>query len=119
MARTTCAVASRKRRKRIRKEAKGYWGDRKNHLRHTTDAVNKAQAQSYKDRKKKKGDFRKLWIMRISVAAKINGLSYSKLMHGLKKSASELNRKILAKLAVDEPTAFAQLASRAKKALAH
>jgi len=118
MARTTCAVASRRRRKRIRKQAKGYWGDRKNHLRITSDAVDRAQANSYKDRKKKKSDFRKLWITRISVAAKINGLSYSKLMHGLKIGQCELNRKILADLAISDPGAFSVVAEQAKTALA-
>ena len=96
MARVTCAVASRKRRKRILKLAKGFYGDRKNHIRLTKDAVMKALAYNYIQRKKKKSDFRKLWIIRINIAAKINGMSYSKLMYGLKKAKCLINRKILA-----------------------
>ena len=83
MVRVTNAVASRRRKKRIRNRAKGFWGDRKNHLRITSDAVVRAMANNYRHRKMKKGDFRSLWIQRISAAAKINGISYSKLINGL------------------------------------
>ena len=118
MARVTCAVASRKRRKRILKLAKGFYGDRKNHIRLTKDAVMKALAYNYIHRKKKKSDFRRLWIIRINVAAKINGMSYSKFMYGLKKAKCLVNRKVLADLAINDPTVFTEIANNAKKALA-
>jgi large subunit ribosomal protein L20 len=118
MTRVTCAVASRKRRKRILKLAKGFYGDRKNHIRLTKDAVMKALAYNYIHRKKKKADFRKLWIIRINVAAKINGISYSKLMNGLKKAKCFINRKVLADLAISDPKAFSEVVNKAKKALA-
>ena len=118
MARVTNAVASRKRRKRILKMAKGFYGDRKNHIRLTKDAVMKALAYNYIHRKDKKSDFRKLWIIRINVAAKINGMSYSKLICGLKKAGCLINRKILAGLAMNDPAAFTEVVNSAKKALA-
>lgn len=117
MARVTCAVASRKRRKRILKLAKGFYGDRKNHVRLSKDAVMKALAYNYIHRKDKKADFRKLWIIRINVAAKINGISYSKMINGLKKAKCFLNRKVLADLAISDPKAFTEVANQAKKAL--
>ncbi len=118
MARVTCAVSSRKRRKRLLKLAKGFYGDRKNHIRLTKDAVMKALAYNYIHRKKKKSDFRRLWIIRINVAAKINGISYSKLINGLKKAKVIINRKVLANLALNDPKAFSEIAKIAKKALA-
>jgi large subunit ribosomal protein L20 len=118
MARVTCSVASRKRRKRILKLAKGFYGDRKNHIRQSKNAVMKALAYNYIHRKDKKADFRKLWIIRINVAAKINGISYSKLINGLKKAKCFINRKILANLAISDPKAFTEVADNAKKALA-
>lgn len=118
MVRVTNAVASRKRRKRLLKRAKGFIGDRKNHLRLTLDAVMKALAFNTIHRKHKKSDFRKLWIVRIGVAAKMNGISYSKLMNGLKKAGCTLNRKVLADLAVNDPKAFSAVTETAKKALA-
>ena len=118
MARVTCAVSSRKRRKRILKLAKGFYGDRKNHIRLTKDAVMKALAYNYIHRKKKKSDFRKLWIIRINIAAKINGMSYSKLMYGLKKAKCLINRKVLADFAINDPKVFSEIADNAKKALA-
>ena len=118
MVRVTSAVASRKRRKKLLKRAKGFFGDRKNHLRLTKDAVMKALAYSYEHRKQKKRNFRKLWIIRINVAAKINEMSYSKFMYGLKKAGCNLNRKMLAYLAIKDPKAFSEIALAAKKALA-
>lgn len=118
MSRVTCAVASRKRRKRILKLAKGFYGNRKNHIKLTKDAVMKALAYNYIHRKKKKSDFRKLWIVRISAAAKFNGISYSKLINGLKKAKCLLNRKVLAELAISDTKAFAEIANKAKQALA-
>lgn len=117
MPRVRNAVARRRRKKRIFKQTKGYWGDRKGHIRLSKDAAMRAMANSYSHRKKKKGDFRKLWITRIGIAAKINGMSYSKLMHGLKKAGCELNRKMLAELAVSDPGGFTAVADRAKTAL--
>ena len=118
MTRATSAVARKKRKKRLFKQAKGFFGDRKNHVRLTKDAVMKAMAFNYHHRKLKKRDFRRLWIIRLSAAAKINGLSYSRLMDGLKKANCLINRKVLAELAMNEPEAFASLASAAKTALA-
>ena len=117
MSRVTCAVASRKRRKRILDQAKGFYGDRKNHIRLTKDAVMKAMAYNYIHRKKKKTEFRQLWITRIGIAAKINGISYSKMVNGLKKANCQINRKILADLAVNDPAAFSEIANKAKQAL--
>jgi len=118
MVRVTNPVASRRRRKKLLKRAKGFIGDRKNHVRLTKDAVMKALAFSYMHRKKKKGDFRRLWIVRIGVAAKVNGLSYSKLISGLTKSGCGLNRKMLSDLAIQDPKAFTAVADHAKQALA-
>lgn len=117
MTRITCSVSSRKRRKRILKQAKGFYGDRKNHVRQSKNAVMKALAYNYIHRKDKKADFKNLWIIRINVAARINGISYSKLMNGLKKANCLINRKSLAELAINDPKAFAEVASQAKKAL--
>ena len=118
MVRVKSTVASKKRKKRLFKLAKGFFGDRKNHIKQTKDAVMKALAFNYMHRKKKKGDFRSLWIVRISVAAKMNGISYSKLINGLSIAKCDVNRKILADLAMNDPKAFASLAEVAKKALA-
>ncbi len=118
MVRVTNAVASHRRKKRLSKRAKGFFGDRKNHLRLTQEAVMRALAFNYIHRKHKKRDFRRLWISRISAAAKINGISYSKFINGLKKARCELDRKVLADLAVFDPAGFAVVASRAKEALA-
>lgn len=116
MVRVTYSLASHRRKKRLRKRARGFVGDRKNHLRLTSDAVMSALAFNYKHRKQRKSDFRGLWITRIGVAAKINGLSYSRLIHGLKKAGCDLNRKMLAELAVRDPVCFAAVASVAKQA---
>lgn len=118
MVRATNAVASKKRKKRLFKRAKGFRGDRKNHIRLTHGAVLRALAFNYTHRKHNKRNFRSLWIQRIAAAAKINGLSYSQLIHGLKKACCELDRKMLAQLAACDPPAFANMASRAKEALA-
>jgi large subunit ribosomal protein L20 len=118
MVRATNAVASHRRKKRLFKLAKGFVGDRKNHLRLTTGAVMRALAYNYKHRKLRKRDFRSLWIMRINAAAKINGISYSKFIYGLKKAGCELNRKVLAEMAITDPTSFAAVVGHAKLALA-
>lgn len=112
------AVARHRRRKRLLKLAKGFVGDRKNHLRLTKDAVMSAMAFNTRHRKLRKRDFRRLWIIRIGVAAKINGLSYSKMINGLQKAGCSLNRKMLSEMAIRDPKGFAEVASEVKKALA-
>jgi large subunit ribosomal protein L20 len=118
MTRVRKAVASRKRRKRILKRAKGFVGDRKNHVRLSQDAVMKAMAFATEHRRKKKTFFRRLWIQRISVAAKSHGISYSRLIDGLTKGGVIVNRKMLSELAIHEPATFAACVDQAKKALA-
>lgn len=118
MVRVTNAVASHRRKKRMFKLAKGFVGDRKNHLRLTSGAVMRAMAYNYAHRKKKKRDFRSLWIMRLNAAARINGMSYSKLIFGLKKARCELDRKVLAEMAIHDPSGFAAVVGCAKQALA-
>ena len=118
MARVTNAVAAHRSRKRLLKRAKGFVGDRKNHIRLSADAVLSALAFNYKHRKQKKRDFRRLWITRLGVGAKLNGISYSKLMGGLKKAGCTLNRKVLSDMATRDPAAFASVVQMAKKALA-
>jgi len=118
MARVTNAVARHRKRKRLMKLAKGFVGDRKNHIRLTKDAVMSALAFSTRHRKLRKREFRRLWTTRLSVAAKINGISYSKMIHGLAKSGITLNRKVLSEMAISDPAAFAVVVSEAKKALA-
>ncbi|MFZ0566108.1 MAG: 50S ribosomal protein L20 [Chlamydiales bacterium] len=118
MVRVTCARASRRRRKRVLKQAKGFWGDRKNHIRQSTNAVMKALAYNYHHRKMKKRDFRSLWISRIGIAAKANGISYSKLIAGLKRAECDLNRKMLSEMAIHDFAGFKTVVDTAKQALA-
>jgi len=118
MVRVTNSVAARRRTKKLLKRCKGFYGDRKNHLKLSKDALISALAFNYKHRKLRKRDFRSLWIMRIGTAAKINGISYSKMMNGLKKMGCEINRKMLAELAINDPTAFAAVVTTAKQGLA-
>jgi large subunit ribosomal protein L20 len=118
MVRATNAVASHRRRKRLMKLAKGFWGDRKNHLRLTQDAVAKALADSYRHRKLKKRDFKSLWITRLSVAAKLNGMSYCALIDGLKKKGSLLNRKVLSEMAIHDPQGFASVVNEIRPQVA-
>jgi len=118
MVRVTNAVASLRRKRRMLRKAKGFWGDRKNHLRQSSEAVMRAMAYNYRHRKERKREFRSLWITRISAAAKINGISYSKLIFGLQKAGCNLDRKILAEMAIQDPAAFAAVVSHAKQALA-
>ncbi len=118
MVRITNSVAARRRTKKLLKRCKGFYGDRKNHLKLSKDALMSALAFNYKHRKLRKRDFRSLWITRINVAAKINGISYSKLINGLKKMGCELNRKVLSELAIRDPEAFSSLANMAKQKLA-
>lgn len=117
MVRVTNAVAANRKRKRLLKLAKGFVGDRKNHIRLSADAVMSALAFNYRHRKQKKRDFKRLWIIRIGVASKINGLSYSKLISGLKKVGCGLNRKMLSDIAIRDPSTFAVVAGSAKGSL--
>ena len=108
---------TRKRRKATLKAAKGYWGAKSKHFKMAKEAVLKSGNYAFAGRKLKKRDFRSLWITRISAGAKMNGMNYSTLMHGLKKAGINLNRKMLAELAVSDAEAFAKLAETAKAAL--
>ncbi len=112
MSRVKKSVKSRRRRKKVLKAAKGYVGGRKRLYRTAKEAVNRAGAYSYRDRRARKREFRKLWIIRINAAARQHGLSYSKLMHGLKKANIGLDRKVLADLAVHDPQGFAQVVNQ-------
>lgn len=105
-------------RRKILKRAKGFFGTRHNAYRMAKQAVDRALAYSYRDRRQRKRQFRRLWITRINAAARINGLSYSRLIDGLKKAGIALDRKVLADLAVREPAGFARVAEKAKEALA-
>ncbi len=109
MARVTNAPQSRRRRKKILKEAKGYRGGRSKLLRTAAVAVMRSRQYAYRDRKKRKGDFRRLWIVRINAAARENGLSYSRLIMGLQKAGIALDRKILAEMAVSDPEGFSEI----------
>jgi large subunit ribosomal protein L20 len=104
---------ARKRHHKVLKMAKGYRGSRSRLYRTAADAVDKALMYAYRDRKQRKRDFRKLWIVRINAAARMNDLSYSKLMHGLKLAGVELDRKVLAELAVSDPNGFSRIAQLA------
>jgi large subunit ribosomal protein L20 len=108
---------ARKRRKKVLKLAKGYRGGRSKLFRTAADSIDKALMYSYRDRKVRKRDFRKLWIIRINAAAHMNDLSYSKLMHGLKLANIEIDRKVLAELAISDPSGFAQIANLASQQL--
>ena len=117
MARIKGAVMTRKRRNKILKAAKGYWGAKSKHFKMAKQAVMKSGNYAFAGRKMKKRDFRRLWITRISAEAKNNGMNYSTFMNGLKKAGIDLNRKMLAELAVSDKEAFAALVEKAKAAL--
>ena len=117
MARIRGAVTTRKRRKKILKLAKGYWGSKSKHFKMANQAVMKSLTYAYIGRKQKKRDYRRLWIVRINAACKANGLNYSRFMHGLKLSGINLNRKMLSEMAIHEPEAFTQLCGTAKAAI--
>ncbi len=116
MARVKGAMMTRKRRNKVMKMAKGYWGSRSKHFRVANEAVMKALSNAYTGRRLKKRDFRSLWITRISAACKMNGLNYSTFIHGLKTAGIDINRKMLADLAVTDAAAFTKLAECAKNA---
>jgi large subunit ribosomal protein L20 len=115
MPKTAHSVTSRKRRKKVLKQAKGYWGARSNVYTIAKGAVEKGLLHAYRDRKVKKRTFRQLWIVRINAAARQNGITYSKLINSLNKKGVIINRKILASVAVDNPEAFTQIVKFATK----
>ncbi len=117
MARIKGALATRKRRNKMLKLAKGYWGAKSKHFKMAKQAVLKSGNYAFAGRKMKKRDFRSLWITRISAQCKVEGINYSRFMYGLKKSGIQLNRKMLSELAINDKAAFAQLVDTAKKAL--
>ena len=117
MARIKGAMMTRKRRNKVLKAAKGYWGAKSKHFKMAKQAVLKSGNYAFAGRKMKKRDIRQLWIARISAQAKANGMNYSTFMHGLKVAGIDLNRKMLAELAVSDKDAFAALVEKAKAAL--
>ena len=118
MARVKGAMMTRKRRNKVLKMAKGYWGAKSKHFKMANQQVMKSLTYAYTGRRLKKRDFRRLWITRISAACKMNGMNYSTFMHGLKTAGVTIDRKMLAELAVNDKAAFTQLTDTAKKALA-
>ena len=117
MARVKGAMATRKRRNKVLKLAKGYWGSKSKHFKMAKEAVMKSGNYAYIGRRLKKRDFRKLWITRISAACKLNGMNYSTFMNGLKKSGVTLNRKMLSEIAINDADGFKALTEKAKAAL--
>ena len=117
MARVKGALMTRKRRNKVLKAAKGYWGSKSKHFKMAKQAVMKSGNYAYIGRKQKKRDFRSLWITRISAQCKVNDMNYSTFMHGLKKAGINLNRKMLAEIAVSDKEAFAALVAQAKAAI--
>lgn len=114
MARVKGAMHTRKRRKKILKLAKGYRGAKSKLYKTANQAVMKSLVYAYRDRKQKKRDFRQLWIARINAAARMNGISYSRFMNGLKKNNIEINRKMLSEIAISDPAAFSKLVEKVK-----
>ncbi len=114
MARVKGGSRASKRHKKIIKQAKGYYGRRKNCFRTAVQAVEKAGQYAYRDRRNKKRDFRKLWIQRINAGARLHGLTYSTFMHGMKLAGIELDRKILSEIAISDPKGFEALAKQAQ-----
>ena len=117
MARVKGALATRKRRKKVLKLAKGYWGAKSKHFKMAKEAVMKSGNYAYIGRKQRKRDFRRLWITRISAGCKANGINYSSFMNGLKKAGITLNRKMLSEIAIADAEAFTALVEQAKAAL--
>ncbi|MFD2639895.1 50S ribosomal protein L20 [Piscibacillus salipiscarius] len=117
MPRVKGGTVTRRRRKRVLKLAKGYYGSKRTLFKTAKQQVMKSGQYAYRDRRQKKRDFRKLWIARINAAARMNDISYSRLMHGLKLAGVEVNRKMLADLAVNDEKAFTELVDQAKSAL--
>ncbi|MFQ6342823.1 50S ribosomal protein L20 [Campylobacter sp. VTCC 70190] len=117
MARVKTGVVRRRRHKKILKLARGFYSGRRKHFRKAKEQLERSLVYAYRDRRRKKRDFRRLWIVRINAACRLNDLSYSKFINGLKKAGIELDRKILADLAMNDSAAFAKIAEAAKKAL--
>ena len=118
MTRVKRSVAARKKRRATLKQAKGYWGRKKSSYRFAKEQVQRSGAYAYRDRRNRKRDFRRLWITRINAAARREGMTYSQLMHGLRAAEVELDRKVLADIAVRDPEAFRRFAERAREATA-
>ena len=114
MPRVKHSVATRKRKNKVLKQTRGFWGARSRLFKTAQEALNTAQAYAYRDRRTRKRDFRRLWVTRINAAARLNGMSYSQLIHGLSQAGTEVNRKMLADLAVRDPEGFAAIAQKAK-----
>jgi large subunit ribosomal protein L20 len=112
------SVHARKKRRKVLSQAKGYWGLKKSNYRYAKEQVEHSLAYAYRDRKNRKRAFRRLWIMRINAASRSHGLSYNQFVSGCKKANIDLDRKVLADLAVSDPAAFGKIAERAKAALA-
>ena len=117
MARVKGALMTRKRRKKVLKLAKGYWGSKSRHFKMAKQAVMKSVNYAYIGRKQRKRDFRRLWITRISAGCRMNGVNYSTFMNGLKKAGVTLNRKMLSEIAIADPQGFTALVEKAKAAL--
>ena len=115
MARIKRAVNAHKKRRKVLKLAKGYYGSKSKQYRAASEQVRRSLRYAYTGRKMRKRDFRRLWIVRINAAARLNGISYSRLMDGLKKKGVDINRKMLADMAINDAAAFAQLADMAKQ----
>jgi large subunit ribosomal protein L20 len=118
MPRATNAVARRKRRKKTLKQAKGYWGRKHSSYRFANEQLMRSGAYAYRDRRNRKREFRRLWITRINAAARQEGMSYSELIHGLDRAGVEVNRKMLAEIAVDDPDGFRRFVDLAREAAA-
>ncbi|ECL4273280.1 TPA: 50S ribosomal protein L20 [Campylobacter coli] len=117
MARVKTGVVRRRRHKKVLKLVRGFYSGRRKHFRKAKEQLERSLVYAYRDRRRKKRDFRRLWIVRINAACRLNDLSYSKFINGLKKAGIELDRKILADLAMNDAAAFAKIAEAAKKAL--
>ena len=117
MPRVKRSVNAQKKRRKALEQASGYWGLKKSSYRRAKEQLIKSGTYAYRDRRARKREFRRLWITRINAGARLNGLSYNQLMHGLKVAAIDVDRKMLADLVVREPEVFAQMAARAKQAL--
>lgn len=117
MARVKTGVVKRRRHKKILKLARGFYSGRRKHFRKAKEQLEKSLVYAYRDRRRKKRDFRRLWIIRINAACRLNGISYSRFINGLSKANIDLDRKILADMAMSDPEAFAAVATKAKEAL--
>ncbi|EAH4744459.1 50S ribosomal protein L20 [Campylobacter jejuni] len=117
MARVKTGVVRRRKHKKVLKLARGFYSGRRKHFRKAKEQLERSLVYAYRDRRRKKRDFRRLWIVRINAACRLNDLSYSRFINGLKKAGIELDRKILADLAMNDAAAFAKIAEAAKKAL--